>query len=171
MEVSHRGDLFNGVFVLVELAGFFIQHTICVEAEMLDHERVHRLALDILVAVFFIGEVGVLRLGLCVVVFVDRPDERVLNLRRVFCPVATHGNELERARRGQGGKLGVVRLQLGRLVDRQAAFTIAATEEMSRHHHHRHTDRHAFIDRRQQKCLRAAARTPSDSDALGVHLR
>ena len=98
VEVSHRGDLFNGVFVLVELAGFFIQHTICIEAEMLDHERVHRLALDILVAVFFIREVGVLRLGLCVVVFVDRPDERVLNLRRVFCPVATHGNELERAR-------------------------------------------------------------------------
>ena len=45
VEGAHRGRLLDGVFALVERAGFFVQHTARVEAEVLDHEGVHRLAL------------------------------------------------------------------------------------------------------------------------------
>jgi hypothetical protein len=69
------------------------------------------------------------------------------------------------------GKLGVVRLQPGCLVDRQPALAVATAEEMRRHHDHRNRYRHAFIDCRQQNRLSAATGTAGDNDALRVHFR
>ena len=92
LEIAHRVHRLDGVFALVVLAGLLVEHALRIQPEVLDHEGVHRLPLQELVAVAFLGEVRVLRLGLRAAVFLNGADERVLDLRRVLRPVAADGN-------------------------------------------------------------------------------
>ena len=92
IEGSHGLDLFNGVLGLVEFSGIGIKHPLCIQSEMLDHERVHGLSLDVLVAVLLPWEMGILHLVKSVKILVHRLSVGVFDLRRILRPVPPHGN-------------------------------------------------------------------------------
>lgn len=140
------------------------------QAEVVSEEGVDGDSLGITVVVPFVRQVDVFRLVFGVVEGVNIPHVGVLDARCVACPVRSVGNEQERARRGHGGKLHIVRLQAAGFVNGHAAFANAAAKKVGRYLYHWSGHGDALIDSRQDKSLGSTAGTTRHADPLGIHV-
>src|SRR5690606_8029038 len=84
---------------------------------------------------------------------IDVLEVWVLDFWRIKCPVVSHRNEQKRPRGSQSGDLHVIGLIIRTFMDRHAAFTYTAPEEMGRHHNNRRCHCYPIVQSGQYKSL------------------
>ena len=102
LKSPHLGASLHGCSALVKFPGRLVKHPGRIQPQVLDHEGIHRLAFGDLVAMPFLGEMGILDIRFLAEIAVDTTDIGILDLWRILGPVTTDRNQHQGTRRRQG---------------------------------------------------------------------